>query len=342
MTPPLVSFITWNRLGLTNRNLKALLGTDEDFELYLADNGSRDGTWDYLCSLSDPRIKGRIRFDANRGPVYAANYHLSKRKKDQYFITVDSDVNIHSPDWIKKFMDVFREFPEVGLLGAVTKEYMDRYRQPMVVHRKGDACYFEIVKGFVEGCCQCLRPELIEMIGYWDEECCTGDMELSYRVLNHTPFKAGFHPSIEIDQLQYIPCSCCGAAEFCNGFGSAAYDGCCGKAESSSNSSMTNYCGDCVEAISSSSPGLERNCVVSGAGSTKGKCFLIHERNYRNPQFRNRFRYKYMKFIQELESGSRGAFCGSVHDKASIVRSRYDPHSAFENFRYYESETGGQ
>jgi hypothetical protein len=77
MTPPMVSFITWNRLGLTDRNLKALLRTDEDFELYLADNNSRDGTWYYLSSLSDPRIKSRVRFDANRGPVYAANYHLS-------------------------------------------------------------------------------------------------------------------------------------------------------------------------------------------------------------------------------------------------------------------------
>jgi glycosyltransferase involved in cell wall biosynthesis len=303
MIPPMVSFITWNRLGLTDRNLKVLLRTDEDFELYLADNGSRDGTWDYLCSLSDPRIKSRVRFEANRGPVYAANYHLSRRKKDQYFITVDSDVNIHSPAWITKFMEVFREFPDVGLLGAVTKEFMIRYRQPMISHEKGTARYLEIVKGFVEGCCQCIRPELTEMIGYWNEECCTGDMELSYRILNHTPFRAGFIPSIEIDQLQYISCGSCRAAEFCG------------------------------------SPGHgETGC---GDESVKGNCFLIHERNYRNPQFRNRFRYKYLKFIRELEDGSKGVFCGSIHDEASMVRNRYDPLSAYENFRYYESQSGG-
>jgi glycosyltransferase involved in cell wall biosynthesis len=303
MTPPMVSFITWNRLGLTDRNLKALLWTDEDFELYLADNGSRDGTWDYLCSLTDPRIRSRIRFDANRGPVYAANYHLSRRRKDQYFITVDSDVNIHCPDWIRKFMEVFREFPEIGLLGAVTKEYLSRYRQPMVCHRKGTACYLEIVKGFVEGCCQCLRPELTERIGYWNEECCTGDMELSYRVLNHTPYKAGFHPSVEIDQLQYIPCGSCGAAEFCGSF--------------------------------------HKEGVDFGNESTKGLCFQIHEKNYRNPQFRNRFRHKYLKFIRELENGSRGVCCGSVHDEASMMRNRYDLHSASENFRYYETQSSG-
>lgn len=303
MTPPMVSFVTWNRLGLTARNLKALLETDENFELYLADNNSRDGTWYYLSSLSDPRIKSRVRFDANRGPVYAANYHLSKRRKDQYFITVDSDVNIHCPGWIRKFMEVFREFPEVGLLGAVTKEYLSRYRQPMVFHSKGTACYLEIVKGFVEGCCQCLRPELTEKIGYWNEECCTGDMELSYRILNHTPFKAGFHPSIEIDQQQYIPCSSCSAAEFC----------------------------------SSLSPG-RNDCVSEGM---KGNCFLIHERNYRNPQFRNRFRYKYLKFIRELEDGGRGVFCGSVHDEASMVQNRYNLHSASENFSYYANQSGG-
>ncbi len=295
MTPPMVSFVTWNRLGLTARNLKALLETNEDFELYLADNGSRDGTWDYLSSLSDPRIRSRIRFDANHGPVYAANYHLSSRRKDQYFITVDSDVNIHCPNWISKFTEVFRAFPEVGLLGAVTKEYLNKYRQPMVLHRKGSACFLEIVNGFVEGCCQCLRPELIEKIGYWNEECCTGDMELSYRVLNHTPFMAGFNPSIEIDQLQYIPCSSCNAVEYCS---------ICEKSE-------------------------------------RGGCFLIHERNYRNPQFRNHFRYKYLKFIRELDDGSRGAFCGSMHDEDSMVRNRYDLRSASENFRYYENRSGG-
>jgi glycosyltransferase involved in cell wall biosynthesis len=215
MIPPLVSFITWNRLGLTARNLKALLATTDEFELHLVDNNSQDGTWEYLQDLKDSRIKSRTRFEANRGPVYAGNYNLAKRAKDQYFITVDSDVNIHTPDWISRFLEAFRQFPEVGLLGAVSREYYDRYRQPLIEKEKNGTGYLQLHRGFVEGCCQCLRPELLDQIGYWSEECCLGDAEICFRICNYTPFKAGFFPAVEIDQVQSISCDECGAKGYC-------------------------------------------------------------------------------------------------------------------------------
>lgn len=216
MIPPQVSFITWNRLGLTDRNLNALFKTADDFELYLADNNSQDDTWEYLKDLSDPRIKLKTRFDSNRGPVYATNYHLSLRKNEQYFITLDSDVNIHTSNWISKFIETFQQFPEVGLLGAVSWEYLNRNRQVLVKKEMGSACYLQIVKCFVEGCCQCLRPQLLDQLGYWNEECCMGDVEICYRICNHTSFKAGFIPTVEIDQLQFIPCGQCGCTDLCS------------------------------------------------------------------------------------------------------------------------------
>ena len=287
MIPPLVSFITWNRLGLTDRNLKALFKTTDDFELYLADNNSQDGTWEYLQHLKDPRIKSKIRFDANRGPVYAGNYHLAQRKNGQYFITVDSDVNIHTSDWISKFAEAFRQFPEVGLLGAVSREYLVRNRQLLVKKEKNSACYLQIYKGFVEGCCQCLRPELLDRIGYWNEECCIGDMEICNRICSHTSFKAGFIPAVEIDQLQFVSCDECGVKDICS---------------------------------------LKCN----------GKsCFDIHKEKYRNPQFRNKYSWKYGQYLKELESGKRTAYCASLHDDQSIKKASYNRHSSEENFKYY-------
>lgn len=215
MAGPLVSFVTWNRLGLTDRNLKALLATPDDFELHLTDNNSLDNTWEYLQHLDDPRIVSKTRFTENRGQVYAVNHHLSKRKRGQFFITVDSDVNIHDSNWIGKFMEAFRQFPEAGLLGAVSKDYMNRCRQLLIKREHNGSCYLEVVRGFVEGCCQCIRPELLDQLGYWSEECCTGDMELCFRIKNYTAYTAGFIPSVEIDQKQWIPCESCGAAEFC-------------------------------------------------------------------------------------------------------------------------------
>lgn len=215
MTPPLVSFVAWNRMGLTLKNLEALLNTTDDFELHIVDNGSTDGTWSFMKDIRDERIKCKTRFEANRGQVYAVNHNLSKRKKDQYFITVDSDVNIHTSNWISRFLRAFELFPEAGLLGAVPQEYYDRYRLPAIKREREGACYIQACRGFVEGCCQCIRPEVFDILGYWSEENCMGDVELCHRIGGYTPYKAGFLPAVEISQKQEISCESCSAGSEC-------------------------------------------------------------------------------------------------------------------------------
>jgi hypothetical protein len=60
-----------------------------------------------------------------------------------------------------------------------------------------------------------LRPELIDMIGYWSEENGYGDAELSLRVNKYTPFKAGYAVDIPIDMLQTVSCDECLARRRC-------------------------------------------------------------------------------------------------------------------------------
>lgn len=50
---PIVSFVCWNRAGLTARNLKELLKSTDDFELYIVDSNSEDDTWEFLKTLKD-------------------------------------------------------------------------------------------------------------------------------------------------------------------------------------------------------------------------------------------------------------------------------------------------
>ena len=54
---PLISFVSFNRMGSTVKSLLSLLETREDFDLYITDNDSRDKTWEWMNSLIDPRIK---------------------------------------------------------------------------------------------------------------------------------------------------------------------------------------------------------------------------------------------------------------------------------------------
>ena len=299
-TPPFLSYITFNRMGLTARSLKSILDTTEDFEMHIIDSNSRDDTWEYLQSVDDSRIKSKTRLALNSGPVFALNKNLAKRKKDQYYFTVDSDVVIKTKDWITRFMKVFNEFPEVGLLGVQrTPPYIPIYPQVITRSRNG-ATYLELKNGyvdvlldFVHGCCMGMRPELIEKIGYWSEETCYGDGELSPRIVNFTEFKAGFMsdqdrmPLIDIDMTQEITCEECIARAWCK------------------------------------------------LNKDSDTCFNIHMGRYKNAPFAKKSKWKYLQFFKELEEGKRTVYCASVFDPISIATHDYNKEWAKENMEFY-------
>lgn len=223
LTPaPYLNYLTFNRLGLTIKNLNNILESDENFEMHITDCNSQDSTWDYIKSLDDKRIKSRTKFKYNLGPIYALNYNLTKRKPNQYFFTVDSDVYIKTKNWMVKYLEIFEAFPEVGLLGVMRDNPYPRFLPPIIPRVKGELSYLELknaqingIMDFIPGCLQALRPELINEIGYWSEENGYGDAEISPRILHFTPFKAGFLTTVDIDMAQSIGCNECEGQNIC-------------------------------------------------------------------------------------------------------------------------------
>lgn len=222
MVPPLVSYITFNRLGLTVQNLTALFRSTDDFELHIIDNNSSDGTWKYLQSLQDKRIKSKTQSQINTGQIYALNTNLLHRRPDQYFIALDNDVYLETPDWISRFMKVFDSFPEVGLLGVQRGYPYPQDLPPVIPKSNNGVSYLELIPSsidsecaFIPGGCQCLSPQLIKEIGHWSEETCFGDIELSFRVTHFTSFKAGFVPDIRIKMPQVMECAVCPYKDQC-------------------------------------------------------------------------------------------------------------------------------
>ncbi len=222
MTPPLISYSTFHRMGLTVRNLNSLLRTTDDFELHIIDNNSQDNTWEYIQDLKDSRIKSRTKFPVNSGPIYPINFNLTRRRPDQYFVVLESDVYLYAPDWITRFMRIFQTFPEVGLLGAPRPYPLPAFQPDTVPVVKNGLSYLQLKKSevgttidFIPGHCQFLRPELINLLGYWCEENGYGDAELSIRVNKYTPFKAGFTVDVPIDMTQTIPCQACEGTKWC-------------------------------------------------------------------------------------------------------------------------------
>lgn len=300
MVPPFLSYITFNRMGLTAKSLSSILDTPEDFEMHIIDSNSKDETWEYLQSLNDSRIKSKTRLPVNSGPIFALNLNLSKRRPDQYFFTIDSDVVLKTKDWLSRFMTVFHTFPEAGLLGVQrTAPYTPIY-PPVIPKTSNGVTYLEMTSGqvgvpldFVHGCCMGMRPELIQQIGYWSEETCYGDAELTIRVMNYTGFKAGYMsdanriPLIDIDMTQMIPCSECKVQGFC-----------------------------------------KQDKVFN-------TCFNIHNKFHKNQPFVNQFNWKYLAFFEELKAGRRTAYCASIYDPNSMLNHAYNMEWAMENMNYY-------
>jgi hypothetical protein len=219
MIPPFISYITFNRLGLTIRSLSALLNSTEDFELHLIDSNSGDDTWEYIMSLSDSRIRTKERFEVNHGKIYALNLHLLTRRPEQYFFTVDSGVCLETAGWIGSFLRVFKAFPEAGLLGVSAD---DGYLPKVIPRSAGGVNFQELVSApsdaqtcYIPGYCMGLRPELIKEIGYFCEENYYGEKELSYRVCNHTGFKAGFVPDVNVRLPETVSCGECAYSGRC-------------------------------------------------------------------------------------------------------------------------------
>ncbi len=292
--PPYINFIVFNRLGLSIKNLTNLLDSDEDFELNIIDCNSKDNSWDYVQSLTDSRIKSKIHFDKNLGPIYAVNFALSRRKPNQFFITIDSDTFIKTKNWIARFMEIFDAFPQVGLLGVMRDNPYPRYLPQITPMVKGSASYLELKNAdintqmdFIPGQLQCLSPKLIDKIGYWSEENGFGDAELSPRIVHYTDFKVGFVTTIEIDMTQKVKCGECMAKNFCM---------------------------------------LNRSI---------NDCFSFSKKYNKNESFVEKNTWKFKQTFEELNAGTRTAYCASVHDPESIKNHVYNSEWANENFYHY-------
>ena len=224
MSGPIVSFVCWNRSGLTARNLLALLKTTDDFELHIIDCNSKDNTWDFIETLEDKRIVEKKRLMFNCGAAYAFNYVMAQRKKGQYFVHFDSDACILTSDWVTKFMRVMDEFPEVGAACTVCQEKLNTWKNFKLPfnHMERNNVSIEESGGILATVCVCIRPECMDKIGYFNEETGGTDLDYAARIFIGTDYKHAFVPEIIVDETQKIECEDCQMRKLCL----LAKDGC--------------------------------------------------------------------------------------------------------------------
>jgi len=112
-----IVYITCNRLGYSQLSLPRLLeDPTEEFELVIWDNGSTDGTVEYLKQVRDPRIREVVFRPANEGQGPAINYAWNTNSVDLCG-KVDNDCLV-TPGWTRILSAAHRDIRDFGVVGC--------------------------------------------------------------------------------------------------------------------------------------------------------------------------------------------------------------------------------
>ena len=209
--------ITWNGLTLLKQLLQSLTRQMQrsDVEVILCDNGSMDGTEEFISSHY-PKIR-YIRLPENKGVAFARNRAL-EAAKGQYLFIVDNDLVLtdEAAEGLEAFMDTNKEvglaapallYPD-GRLQGNAKYYPSLRRKVMNVlcPSKRSTDYLTSLAGtepfeaeYVIGACQMIRREALEAVGLLDERIFYGPEDADYCIrLRKAGWKVICVPSIHV------------------------------------------------------------------------------------------------------------------------------------------------
>jgi GT2 family glycosyltransferase len=111
-----VVVLTWNALAHTKACIDALAATDHPaWRLIVVDNGSTDGTVDWLRSqgwfeaLANPK---------NLGFTKGCNLGIARTTPDEDVVLLNNDLVVGGPSWLRDLQDVAYSRPDIGVVGT--------------------------------------------------------------------------------------------------------------------------------------------------------------------------------------------------------------------------------
>ena len=187
----------WNKVELTKQCLTALASatTDVSFEVILVDNGSTDGTKEFLAELQgDVRI---IRNEENLGFAKACNQG-ARAARGKYLVFLNNDT-IPEPHWLKPLVSEVDEHPEVGIVGSKLLFADGSVQHAGVVFMRSHLSAYHVYRSAsnavpavnqrrefqaVTAACMLIRREVFEEAGGFDEGFINGfeDVDLCLKV----------------------------------------------------------------------------------------------------------------------------------------------------------------
>ena len=166
---------TFNQLWATRQCVDSILiRTDEDIELIFVDNGSADGTPEYLQSIPGAKV---ILNSDNRGFAPAVNQGL-KVATGQQLLLLNNDC-IVTTGWLDGLLEALHDDPANGLVGPVSNNVSGEQQIPVtysdLTSLDGFAWDLRSHRQLTEtdrlvGFCLLFRREVMDRIGLLDEQ----------------------------------------------------------------------------------------------------------------------------------------------------------------------------
>lgn len=164
------------------RNTKACVisvneHTKIPYELFLVDNGSSDGTADFLLKTTGRKP---LRLERNVGVAAGRNKGALEALKDpsvKYICFLDNDTRI-TPGWLSEMVSVLEDHPEIGLLGPLAaaangaQNVSGQYPKmgTEAICKKLDERKDRIIKvKEIDRFCMLIRTNVLGSIGLFDE-----------------------------------------------------------------------------------------------------------------------------------------------------------------------------
>jgi GT2 family glycosyltransferase len=175
-----------NHVESTHRTIKSILRKDDPnhFRLVLIDNGSTDGTQQYLSDLSgDYSCITYIRYEKNIGFPASCNHGIDFAQENDDILFLNNDVEIFDNEWLVKLNTVLYENSETGLVYPLIRTRGILYFGGFIENRKEMLLNYDMESDrqkdpvWAQFCCVLLKRSVLEEIGYLDEQFSPGYFE---------------------------------------------------------------------------------------------------------------------------------------------------------------------
>jgi GT2 family glycosyltransferase/tetratricopeptide (TPR) repeat protein len=179
-----IVIVTHNQLEFTRQCVESVRRyTDEPYELMFVDNGSTDGTLDYLKAVPNGRV---IANPDNRGFPAAVNQGIALANGRQVLL-LNNDC-VAPRGWLRRLLGVLHSDAQIGLVGPCSNcvsgeqqvpvdytdlEGLDRFAEQWADAHAGEVADTDRLVGF----CLLIKREVLERVGLLDERFGTGCFE---------------------------------------------------------------------------------------------------------------------------------------------------------------------